>query len=43
MRQVHDAVTELGSLGLVEFQEEGRAKKPTVWYDSISVDIPVAV
>jgi predicted transcriptional regulator len=41
VRQVHDAVTELETLGLVEFEEEGRAKKPKVWYDSISVDIPV--
>jgi predicted transcriptional regulator len=31
----------LETLGLIEFQEEGKAKKPTVWYDSISVDIPV--
>jgi len=41
VRQVHDSVTELETLGLIEFQKEGRAKKPTVWYDSISVDIPV--
>jgi predicted transcriptional regulator len=41
VRQVHDAVTELETLGLIELDEEGRAKKPTVWYDSISVDIPV--
>jgi predicted transcriptional regulator len=41
VRQVHDAVTELETLGLIELQESGRAKKPTVWYDSISVDIPV--
>jgi len=41
VRQVHNPVTELETLGLIEFQEEGKAKKPTVWYDSISVDIPV--
>lgn len=41
VRQVHDSVTELETLGLVEFEEQGRSKKPTVWYDSISVDIPV--
>ncbi|MDY6776137.1 MAG: winged helix-turn-helix transcriptional regulator [Halobacteria archaeon] len=41
VRQVHDRVTELEKLGLIELEEEGRRKKPTVWYDSISVDIPV--
>lgn len=43
VRQVHDAVTELETLGLVELEEEGKRKKPRVWYDSITVDIPVAV
>jgi len=41
VRQVHDAVKGLETLGLVELKEEARSKKPTVWYDSISVDIPV--
>lgn len=41
VRQLHDAVTELETLGLIELDEDGRAKKPTVWYDIISVDIPV--
>ena len=41
VRQVHDDVTGLETLGLVELNEEGRSKRPTVWYDSISVDIPV--
>ncbi len=43
VRQVHDAVTELEALGLVELEEEGRRKRPTVWYDSITVDIAVSV
>jgi len=43
VRQVHDAVTELETLGLLNFDEEGRSRKPKVWYDSISVDIPVVV
>jgi len=41
IHQVHDAVTELATLSLIELNEEGRSKKPRVWYDSISVDIPV--
>ncbi len=43
VRQVHDAVTELETLGLVELKDEGKRKRPTVWYDRITVDIPVAV
>jgi len=43
VRQVHDAVTGLETLGLIELEKEGRKKRPTVWYDSITVDIPVAV
>jgi predicted transcriptional regulator len=43
VRQVHDAVTVLETLGLVELEDEGKRKRPKVWYDSITVDIPVAV
>jgi len=43
VRQVHDAVTELETLGLVELEKEGKRKRPTVWYDGITVDIPVSV
>ncbi|WP_276248569.1 winged helix DNA-binding protein [Haladaptatus sp. YSMS36] len=43
VRGVHDNLSELERLGLVEFVQEGRAKKPTVWYDDITIELPVAV
>lgn len=41
VRQVHENLWELESLGLIEFDRSGRSKRPTVWYDSIEVDLPL--
>lgn len=41
VRQVHRNLTELEDLGLVEFEEEGRSKRPSVWYDEIAVELPL--
>ncbi|MEM4781091.1 MAG: helix-turn-helix domain-containing protein [Halalkalicoccus sp.] len=41
VRQVHRNLRELESLGLIELEDAGRAKRPTVWYDSIEVDLPL--
>ncbi|MDJ1432870.1 transcriptional regulator [Halostagnicola sp. A-GB9-2] len=42
VRQVHTNLEELEELRLIEFEKDGRAKKPTVWYDTIAVDLPLA-
>lgn len=34
-------VRELEDYGLLELEQDGRAKRPTVWYDTIDVDIPL--
>lgn len=39
--EVLDNVKELWHHGLVELEEEGRAKRPTVWYDEIEADLPL--
>lgn len=39
--EVLDNVNELADYGLVELEDEGRAKRPIVWYDEIDVDIPL--
>ena len=39
VRQVHRNPNELESLGLVDFEERGPAKRPAVWYDTIEVDL----
>lgn len=37
---VLENITELENYGLVKLVEDGRAKRPVVWYDKISVDLP---
>jgi predicted transcriptional regulator len=39
--EVLDNVDELADYGLVELREEGRAKRPVVWYDELDVAIPL--
>lgn len=41
VRQVYDNLDELEELNLIRFEQEGRSKKPTVWYDEIEVDLPL--
>ncbi|MDG5818829.1 transcriptional regulator [Natronococcus sp. A-GB7] len=41
VRQVHRNLNELESLGLIDFEERGTARRPTVWYDTIEVDLPL--
>jgi predicted transcriptional regulator len=42
-REVHRNLKELEKLEVVEFEEEGSAKKPRVWYDNIEVKFELAV
>ncbi|MFB6083791.1 MAG: helix-turn-helix domain-containing protein [Halorientalis sp.] len=41
--EVTENVHELADYGLVELVEDGRAKRPTIWYDEIEVsgDVPL--
>jgi acetyl-CoA synthetase len=41
VRQVHRNLAELEALGLVDLEDEGRSKRPRVWYDTIEVDLPL--
>ncbi len=38
---VHRNLTELETLGIIEFEEHGRSKRPTVFYDEIEVTVPL--
>ncbi|WP_254832593.1 MarR family transcriptional regulator [Haloglomus salinum] len=40
-KNVSTALHRLADLGLVRFEEHGRAKRPVVWYEDIAIDIPV--
>src|SRR6056297_1540263 len=39
--EVTENVTELADYGLVELKQNGRAKRPVVWYDEIDIDLPI--
>ncbi|MFC7027282.1 helix-turn-helix domain-containing protein [Halomicroarcula sp. GCM10025324] len=41
--EVTENVHELADYGLIELEEDGRAKRPTIWYDEIefSGDVPL--
>lgn len=39
IKNVSTALNELEELGLVTFEQDGRAKRPVVWYDEIDVQL----
>ncbi len=39
--EVLDNVKQLWQYGLVELEEKGRAKRPSIWYDEIEADLPL--
>lgn len=41
IKNVSTALTRLAELDLVDVEADGRAKKPTVWYDHVEIDIQV--
>lgn len=42
VRQVHDNLSHLERLNLVQFEPEGRRKRPVVWYDDVEVELPIS-
>lgn len=40
VKNVHEELTRLGQLGIVYFEEEGRSKRPVVWFDELVIDLP---
>ena len=41
IKNVSTALNRLEEIGLVELEDVGRAKQPTVWYDHVEIDIQV--
>lgn len=41
VKDVSQQLNELSELGVVEFESNGRAKRPVVWYDDIELTFPV--
>jgi len=40
VKNVHDELTRLARIGIIYFEEEGRRKRPVVWFDEVVIDIP---
>lgn len=40
-KEVHRNLSELETLGVVEFEQDGRAKRPIVRFDDIEIDIAI--
>lgn len=40
--QIHDDLHDLERMNLIAFEREGRAKRPTVWYDDIEIELPIS-
>jgi predicted transcriptional regulator len=41
IKNVSTALNRLAEIGLVALEDEGHAKRPTVWYDHVEIDIQV--
>ncbi len=39
VKNVSTALDDLEALGLVEFERDGQAKRPTIWYDDIEIAV----
>lgn len=42
VHQVHDDLYELEQMNLIDFEQDGRAKRPIVWYDDVEIELPVS-
>ena len=40
VKNVHNELTRLARIGIIYFEEEGRRKRPVVWFDEVVIDIP---
>ncbi|MFC7156181.1 hypothetical protein ACFQPA_12080 [Halomarina halobia] len=39
--EVSANLNELEALGVIRFEQDGRSKRPVIWYDEIDVEIPL--
>jgi predicted transcriptional regulator len=40
VKNVHEELGRLARLGIVYFEEEGRRKRPVVWFDELRISLP---
>lgn len=41
VKNIHDELTRLGNMGIIDLVEEGQAKRPVVWYDELDIKVPL--
>lgn len=40
VKNVHEELSRLAQLGIIYYEEEGRSKRPIVWFDQLVIDLP---
>ncbi len=41
VKNVHEELSQLARLGVIFFEEEGRSKRPVVWFDELVINLPL--
>jgi predicted transcriptional regulator len=42
VKNIHEELTRLGNMGIIDLVEEGQSKRPVVWYDELDIKVPFA-
>lgn len=40
VKNVHEELSRLAQLGIVYYEEDGRSKRPVVWFDELVIELP---
>lgn len=40
VKNVHEELSRLARLGIIYYEEEGRSKRPVVWFDELVINLP---
>lgn len=41
VKNIHEELTRLGNMGIIDLVEEGQSKRPVVWYDELDIKVPL--
>jgi predicted transcriptional regulator len=40
VKNVHEELSRLAQLGIIFFEEDGQSKRPVVWFDELTINLP---
>jgi predicted transcriptional regulator len=40
VKNVHEELSRLAQLGIIYYEEDGRSKRPVVWFDELVIELP---